>query len=168
MEDVAQKLSPLHPFQFWNSRGYGRLNFSATPSKFWSMIDFFIGHQMRFYSTFCISKRKAEIWEKLLFPFLSRPQVVKNHDYNYHLGVTLKKEKQFFSKLSFSVTDSKNWLKYYLMAYIISIIDKHCGGLAENSSLPCPFKFQNWNGHIGLNSWATPFKFCENSYILEI
>ena len=39
---------------------------------------FFIGNQMIFYSIFCISNRKAEIWEKLLFLFLSSPQVVKN------------------------------------------------------------------------------------------
>ena len=49
---------------------------------------FFIGHQMIFYSIFCISNRKAEIWEKLLFLFLSSPQVVKKPmimNYNYHL-----------------------------------------------------------------------------------
>ena len=69
--------------------------------------------------------------------------MVKNHDYNYHLGVTLKKEKQFFSKLSFSVTDSKNWLKYYLMAYKKSIIDQNLEGVAEKLSLPRPLEFQN-------------------------
>ena len=53
---------------------------------------FFIGNQMIFYSIFCISNRKAEIWEKLLFPFLSSPQVViivHNHGFFYHLGATL-------------------------------------------------------------------------------
>ena len=39
---------------------------------------FFIGNQMIFYSIFCISNRKAEIWEKLLFIFLSSLKVVKN------------------------------------------------------------------------------------------
>ena len=57
---------------------------------------FFIGNQMIFYSIFCISNRKAEIWEKLLFLFLSSPQVVKKPmimDYNYHLGATQERKK---------------------------------------------------------------------------
>ena len=57
---------------------------------------FFIGHQMIFYSIFCISNRKAEIWERLLFPFLSSPQVViivHNHGFFYHLGATQEKKK---------------------------------------------------------------------------
>ena len=57
---------------------------------------FFIGNQMIFYSIFCISNRKAEIWEKLLFLFLSSPQVVKSPmimDYNYHLGATQERKK---------------------------------------------------------------------------
>ena len=56
----------------------------------------FIGGQMIFYSIFCISNRKAEIWEKLLFLFLSSPQVVKNPmimDYNYHLRATQERKK---------------------------------------------------------------------------
>ena len=36
----SSKIEPARPFWIWNSRGHGRLNFSATPSKFWSMIDF--------------------------------------------------------------------------------------------------------------------------------
>ena len=57
---------------------------------------FFIGVQMIFYSIFCVSNRKAEIWEKPLFLFLSSPQVVKNPiimDYNYHLGATQERKK---------------------------------------------------------------------------
>ena len=51
---------------------------------------------MIFYSIFCISNRKAEIWEKLLFLLLSSPQVVKKPmimDYNYHLGATQERKK---------------------------------------------------------------------------
>ena len=71
---------------------------------------FFIGHQMIFYSIFCVSNGKAEIWEKLFFLFLSSPQAVKNPmimDYNYRLGATLKKKKQFFSNFNFPVTNTK-------------------------------------------------------------
>ena len=64
-------------------------------------------------------------------------------DYNYHLGATLKKKKQFFSNFSFPVTDFKNWLKYHLMTYIRSIIDHNLEGVAENLSLPHPFEVQN-------------------------
>ena len=64
-------------------------------------------------------------------------------DYNYHLGATLKKKKQFFSNFSFPVTDLKKWLKYHLMTYIRSIIDHNLEGVAENLSLPHPFEVQN-------------------------
>ena len=66
---------------------------------------FLIGHQMIFYSFFCVSIRKAEIWEKLLFPFLSSPQVViivHNHGIFYHLGATRGKEKVGILKFQLS------------------------------------------------------------------
>ena len=56
---------------------------------------FFVGNQIIFYSIFCTSNRKAKIWEKLLFLFLSSPQVVKKPmimDYNYHLGATQERK----------------------------------------------------------------------------
>ena len=72
---------------------------------------FFISHQMIFYSIFWISNKKAEIWEKLLLPFLSSPQVVilvHNYWIFYHLGLLRKR------KSSFPVRVTKNWIKYKL------------------------------------------------------
>ena len=107
---------------------------------------FFIGHQIIFYSFFCVSNRKAEIWEKLLFPLLSSPQVViivHNHGFFYHLGATQEKKNHLFSNFSFPVRDTKNWIKYHLMAYKKSIIDQSLEGMAEKLSLPHHLEFQN-------------------------
>ena len=167
----SSKIEPVTPILILKFKRAWQTQFFSHTLQILVNDRFFIGHQMIFYSIFCISNRKAELWKKLLFLFLSSPQVVKNPmimDYNYHLGATLKKKKQFFSNFSFPVTDLKNWLKYHLMTYIRSIIDHNLEGVAENLSLPHPFEVQNWNGRIGLNSWATPSKFCENLYLLEI
>ena len=107
---------------------------------------FFIGVQMIFYSIFCVSNRKARIREKLLFPFLSSPQVViivHNNGIFYHLGATQEKKKWLFSNFSFPVRDTKNWIKYHLNTYKKSIIDQNLEGVAEKLSLPHPLEFQN-------------------------
>ena len=51
------------------------MNFQPHPPNFGQWLIFY-RPSMIFYSIFCVSNRKAEIWEKLLFLFLSSPQVV--------------------------------------------------------------------------------------------
>ena len=65
---------------------------------------------MIFYSIFCVFNRKAEIWEKPLFPFLSSSQVVKKTmimDYDYHLEGLLKRGKSSFSQISAFLLETK-------------------------------------------------------------
>ena len=92
----SSKIEPATPISILKFKRAWQTQFFSHTLQILVNDRFFIGHQMIFYSIFCISNRKAEIWEKLLFPFLSSPQVViivHNHGFFYHLGATQEKKK---------------------------------------------------------------------------
>ena len=66
--------------------------------------------------------------------------IVHNHDFLYHMGDTLWGKRQFFSNLSFPVTDTKNLCKYHLNTYKKSIIDQNLKGIAHLKRLPRPWE----------------------------
>ena len=92
----SSKIEPATPISILKFKRAWQTQFFSHTLQILVNDRFFIGRQMIFYSIFCISNRKAEIWEKLLFPFLSSPQVViivHNHGFFYHLGATQEKKK---------------------------------------------------------------------------
>ena len=101
---------------------------------------FFVGYQMIFSSIFCICNRKAV--NCLFFPRVSPIWYKKSWLWTitYHMGDTLWGKRQFFSNLSFPVTDTKNLCKYHLNTYKKSIIDQNLKGIAHLKRLPRPWE----------------------------
>ena len=114
LKGVPQKLSLVCPFQFWTSNKHSWLNFLVSQSKFWSMIDYFIGHQMIFLLFFCICYRIAEVLEKPLFLFESGTQVgiiVHNHGFSTSWGLLKKWKSRFSQILTFLMERHKKLIK---------------------------------------------------------
>ena len=57
--------------------------------------------------------------------------------------------------------------EYFFQFKTLSITDQNLKGVTQKLGLPHPSELQNWNGRGGHNFWATPSKFCENSYFCK-
>ena len=126
----------------------------------------FIDKQIIFYKIFCISIRNSEIREKLKIWCDKWPPdgIYCQKSLIFTIGgpcfMTIF---QFFSYIWFSDKDTEYLWKHHLFVYKRSMLDQNLKGLAQKLGLPRPWQVQNWNGHGGLNFWATTSKFCENA-----